>query len=44
MAASVTVFLETQRYHSADVPEIPGANQGEIEYGLDLADWIRARG
>jgi RimJ/RimL family protein N-acetyltransferase len=29
--------------HSADVPEIPGADQGEVEYGLDLADWIRAR-
>ena len=31
-------------YHSADGPDIPGADQGEVEYGLRRADWVRARG
>jgi RimJ/RimL family protein N-acetyltransferase len=36
-------LTHVRTYHSADMPEIPGADQGEVEYGLDLADWIRAR-
>jgi RimJ/RimL family protein N-acetyltransferase len=26
-------------YHSDDVPAIPGAEQGEVEYALTRADW-----
>jgi hypothetical protein len=47
----VTVFLDTERlvlraFTADDVDHFFlsfGADQGEVEYGLDLADWIRAR-
>jgi hypothetical protein len=29
-------------YHSDDVPDIPGADQGEVEYALTREEWQAA--
>jgi hypothetical protein len=29
-------------YHSGDVPDIPGADQGEVEYALTREQWQAA--
>ena len=29
-------------YHSDDVPDIPGADQGEVEYALTREEWPAA--
>jgi RimJ/RimL family protein N-acetyltransferase len=40
MEKSGLAFVRT--YHSADVPDIPGAEQGEVEYALTRQDWEAA--
>jgi RimJ/RimL family protein N-acetyltransferase len=41
MEKSGLVLVRT--YHSDDVPDIPGAEQGEVEYALTREDWQAAQ-